>query len=87
VTPVTRSIGRIFRGCIFGHDLAVVTIFCMLTMFLFPVSAGPYSAVHGPATALVALRAAMKPGLGAFPCHAGKPHQLAPPFARIGSKH
>jgi hypothetical protein len=45
---------------IFGHELAVITIFCVLSIFLFPATAGPYSAVHGPATALIAIRAAMK---------------------------
>jgi hypothetical protein len=45
---------------LFGHELAVITIVCVLGIFLFPVSAGPYSAVHGPATALVAIRRAMK---------------------------
>jgi hypothetical protein len=55
----TYHISKTMRR-IFGHELAVITIFCVLSIFLFPVSAGPYSAVHGPATGLVAVRAAMK---------------------------
>lgn len=48
----------------FGHPLAIVTVLCIVGIFLFPVAAGPYSAVHGPATALLAFRAAMKLRLG-----------------------
>lgn len=44
----------------FGHQLAIVTMLCVVGIFLFPVAVGPYSAVHGPATALLAFRAAMK---------------------------
>jgi hypothetical protein len=46
--------------CLFRHELATVTILCILSIFLFPVATGPYSAVHGPVTALLAFRAALK---------------------------
>ncbi len=44
----------------FDHPLALVGIVCILSLFLFPAAGGTYSAVHGPITALQAMRAAMK---------------------------
>jgi hypothetical protein len=44
----------------FEHHLAIVTMLCVVGIFLFPVAVGPYSAVHGPVTALLAVRTAMK---------------------------
>lgn len=41
-------------------ELAVLSIFCVLLIFFFPVMQGPYSAVHGPATALQAAQAAVR---------------------------
>lgn len=43
-----------------GCELAVVAVFCVLTIFLFPAMQGPYSAVNGPVTALQAARAALR---------------------------
>lgn len=43
-----------------GCELAVVAVLCVLTIFLFPSMQGPYSVVHGPATALLAARAAAR---------------------------
>jgi hypothetical protein len=43
-----------------GDALATVALVCVLTIFLFPAMQGPYSAVHGPASALLAIRAAAK---------------------------
>lgn len=40
-----------------GYELALVAILCTLAIFLFPAVAGPYPIVHGPATALRAMRA------------------------------
>ncbi|HKW17107.1 MAG TPA: hypothetical protein VJO35_06335 [Terriglobales bacterium] len=45
---------------LFRHELAIITTLCVVGIFLFPVAVGPYSAVHGPVTALLAFRAAMK---------------------------
>jgi hypothetical protein len=42
------------------RELSVVVLLCTLGMFLFPGATGPYSAVHGPVTALLALRQAVK---------------------------
>jgi hypothetical protein len=42
------------------RELSVVVLLCTLSVFLFPGVAGPYSAVHGPVTALLALRQALK---------------------------
>ena len=47
-----RPMGSRLTEC----ELAVVAILCVLTIFLFPVVQGPYSAVHGPVTALQSLR-------------------------------
>ena len=46
------TVGRI--GCV----LAIVAVLCALTVFLFHTMQGPYSVVHGPATALLSVRAA-----------------------------
>jgi len=43
-----------------GCELAVLAVLGVLTIFLFPALQGPYSAVHGPATALQAARAASR---------------------------
>jgi hypothetical protein len=43
-----------------GCELAVLAVLCVLTIFLFPAIQGPYSVVHGPATALQAARAAAR---------------------------
>jgi hypothetical protein len=44
----------------FGQHFALVAILCVLSIFLFPASAGPYSVVHGPLTALQAIRLAVR---------------------------
>ena len=38
------------------YETSFVVVLCILLLFLFPASAGPYPAVHGPATALQAAR-------------------------------
>jgi len=43
-----------------GWKLAILGVLGVLTVFLFPAMLGPYSAVHGPATALQAARAAAR---------------------------
>ncbi len=43
-----------------GCELAVVAALCVLSIFLFPCVQGPYPAVHGPATALQAMRGAAR---------------------------
>lgn len=45
---------------LFRYEFAVITIICVVSIFLFPLPVGPYPAVHGPATALQALHAAVK---------------------------
>ncbi|HXZ33875.1 MAG TPA: hypothetical protein VEH30_16480 [Terriglobales bacterium] len=39
-----------------GYELAIMAIICTLAIFLFPSVSGPYSIVHGPVTALRAMR-------------------------------
>ncbi|MFZ0735339.1 MAG: hypothetical protein WAM79_23685 [Candidatus Sulfotelmatobacter sp.] len=41
-----------------GCGFAVVALLCVLSVFFFPAMQGPYSVVHGPVTALLAVRAA-----------------------------
>jgi predicted exporter len=43
-----------------GDAVATLAVVCVLTIFLFPAMQGPYSVVHGPASALLAARAAAK---------------------------
>jgi hypothetical protein len=37
-----------------AYETSFLVVLCVLSLFLFPASAGPYPAVHGPATALQA---------------------------------
>ena len=39
---------------------ALVAVLSVLRIFFFPVSQGPYAAVHGPVTALLSIRAAAR---------------------------
>ena len=41
-----------------GCALALLAVLCVVTVFFFPAMEGPYSAVHGPVTALQSARAA-----------------------------
>ena len=43
-----------------GSPLALMTVFCVLAIFFFPAASGPYSAIHGPVTALLAMQAAAR---------------------------
>ena len=43
-----------------GCELVALAVLGVLTIFLFPAIQGPYSVVHGPATALQAFRAAAR---------------------------
>lgn len=40
----------------FGSGLATLALLATLFLFLFPLATGPFSVVHGPATALRSLR-------------------------------
>jgi len=42
-----------------GCQFALLAIICTLGIFLFPAASGPYPSVHGPASALRAMRAWM----------------------------
>jgi hypothetical protein len=60
-TPIEwRSVERYIRYAIMSRQIVYETSFlvilCVVSLFLFPASAGPYPAVHGPATALQAAR-------------------------------
>ena len=43
-----------------GYEFAILAAVCALGIFLFPATSGPYSAVHGPVTALLSARAKLK---------------------------
>jgi hypothetical protein len=43
-----------------GCELVAMAVLCVLMIFLFPAMQGPYSVVHGPATALQSARAAAR---------------------------
>jgi hypothetical protein len=47
-----------------GCEFAILAVICTIAIFLFPVASGPYSAVHGPVTALRSLRLRIKLWLG-----------------------
>jgi hypothetical protein len=58
-TPIEgRSAARYIRYAIMSRQIVYETSFlvilCVVSLFLFPASTGPYPAVHGPATALQA---------------------------------
>jgi hypothetical protein len=40
-----------------SYEFVLVAILCTFALFLFPAVQGPYSAVHGPVTALLSLKA------------------------------
>jgi len=42
------------------YELSVLAILCVLSIFLFPAVQGPYSAVHGPVTALQSVRSRIR---------------------------
>ena len=39
-----------------GYEIAILAAVCTLAIFLFPGVSGPYPIVHGPVTALRAMR-------------------------------
>lgn len=41
-----------------GCGFAILAVVCVLSVFFFPAMQGPYPVVHGPVTALLAVRAA-----------------------------
>jgi len=43
-----------------GCELAILGVVCVITLFLFPAASGPYTAIHGPVTALRSVYAASK---------------------------
>lgn len=43
----------------FGREWAIITIVCVIAISLFPVAVGSYTAMHGPVSALLALRASI----------------------------
>ncbi|MFZ0808192.1 MAG: hypothetical protein WAN03_18515 [Candidatus Sulfotelmatobacter sp.] len=43
-----------------GSELAVLALLCVISIFLFPVAQGPYTAIHGPVTALQSFRSAVR---------------------------
>jgi len=60
-TPIERGgVERYIRYAIMSrqvvYETSFLVILCVVSLFLFPASAGPYPAVHGPATALQAAR-------------------------------
>lgn len=63
-----------------SYEFALVAILCTVALFLFPAVQGPYSAVHGPVTALLSLKAKaflclalLLPAMHVFaPCAAGR---------------
>lgn len=38
------------------HEVSFLILICVLSLFFFPAAEGPYPAVHGPVTALQAMR-------------------------------
>jgi hypothetical protein len=44
----------------FRSKLALLTILCIVGLFFFPAAVGSYTSVHGPVSALLAVRAAMR---------------------------
>jgi hypothetical protein len=47
-----------------GYELTIFAIVCAVAIFVFPAASGSYSAVHGPVTALLSLRAKLKLWMG-----------------------
>jgi hypothetical protein len=49
------------------YKIAILAALCTLAIFLFPGVSGPYSIVHGPVTALRAMRARLILLIGLMP--------------------
>jgi hypothetical protein len=45
---------------LFRYELALLTILCVIGLLVFPATVGSYTSVHGPVSALLAVRAAMR---------------------------
>jgi hypothetical protein len=43
-----------------GRGWAIVIVLCILMIFFFPATFGPYSVVHGPVSALRPMQAALR---------------------------
>lgn len=43
-----------------AHETSLFILICLLSLFFFPATVGPYPAVHGPVTALQAMRLAVR---------------------------
>ena len=41
----------------YAYQIVLLTALCVLGIFFFPAASGPYSAVHGPTTALESVQA------------------------------
>ncbi len=50
---------RLMLASRLGCVLALLAALCVVALFFFPASQGPYSAVYGPVTALLSARAAV----------------------------
>jgi hypothetical protein len=44
----------------FGFDFVLLAIVCIAALFLFPVTTGSYSAVHGPVTVLQSINSRLR---------------------------
>jgi hypothetical protein len=66
-----------------GYANAALAILSVLAIFLFPVVQGPYSVVHGPATALQAARAAtrLRIAISQSPLNSQATGLISPPIA------
>jgi hypothetical protein len=72
-----------------GRTEWVLAAFCVLVVFFLPALQGPYPAVHGPATALLSLRAAarlrldaMRDRLRAIPARVARARAIMPALLR-----
>ena len=61
-----------------GCDLAILAVLCVLSIFLFPAGHGPYPVIHGPVTALQAVRVAARLRLAILAAALALSYALAP---------
>jgi hypothetical protein len=64
-----------------GCELALLSVLCVLSIFLFPTAQGPYCAVHGPVSSLQSLRSARR--LGSSIVEAARSRSLAPALVAV----
>jgi hypothetical protein len=61
-----------------GCEVAVLAVLCVAAIFFFPAIQGPYPVVHGPVTAILAARAALRLHISIMHAALSSPYLISP---------